>query len=86
MTQDRAYHRHDVALSLDRSETIALRALGFLGAGSDVRPVTRDRLQQALDILITDEHALLTFAALIDVPPEAAYEARRTLGRIGQGR
>ena len=75
---------------LEESETLALRALGFLashGPGLGLRPVDltarpiapRD-LARVLDALITDERALQTFAALVDRPPEAAYEARRCLG------
>ena len=75
---------------LEESETLALRALGFLNregprlglkpVDSRMRPIPAQVLAKVLDTLITDERALQAFATLIDRPPEAAYEARRHLG------
>ena len=79
-----------MATPFEDSETIALRALGFLvseGARLGVnpfvlrtQPIGRQDLARALDALIGHEGALQAFAARIHQPPEAAYEARRRLG------
>ena len=81
--------RPSLDLPLAQSECIAIRAWAFLNrdgrAGPEVeaRALPRETLTKALDALITNEKALQAFAALIDVPPEAAYEARRRLFRSG---
>jgi hypothetical protein len=41
------------------------------------RPVRPEHLVAALDFLIANEPALLAFAAVLELTPEAAYEARR---------
>lgn len=80
----------DMALKpFEESEALALRALGFLNregprlglkpVDPGMRPIPPRALAKVLDTLITDERALRAFAALIDRPPEAAYEARRRL-------
>jgi len=45
------------------------------------RPVRPEHLVAALDFLIANEAALLAFAAVLDLTPDAAYEARRLVGR-----
>lgn len=40
-------------------------------------PVRREVLSAVLDFLVTNEAALVMFAHAVDLPPEAAYEARR---------
>jgi hypothetical protein len=51
------------------------------GLGGEVRtpPVRREVLSAVLDFLVTNEAALILFAHAVDLPPEAAYEARRKL-------
>lgn len=44
------------------------------------RPANPRHLTAILDFLITDETALQEFARTVDLPPEAAYEARRLVG------
>ena len=77
----------------DYPEALALRALGFFGNGraeldrylersglrGEVRtpPVRREVLSAVLDFLVANEAALILFAHAVDLPPEAAYEARR---------
>lgn len=77
----------------DYPEAVALRALGFFGngkreldryleregLGGEVRvpPVRREVLSAVLDFLVSNEAALIMFAHAVDLPPEAAYEARR---------
>ena len=76
-------------------EAVALRALGFFGngkaeldryleregLGGEVRtpPVRREVLSAVLDFLVANEAALILFAHAVDLPPEAAYEARRKM-------
>jgi hypothetical protein len=40
-------------------------------------PVRREVLSAVLDFLVANEAALVMFAHAVDLPPEAAYEARR---------
>jgi uncharacterized protein DUF3572 len=44
------------------------------------RPANPRYLTAILDFLITDERTLQEFARTVDLPPEAAYEARRLVG------
>jgi hypothetical protein len=76
----------------DYPEAVALRALGFFphraeldrflasaGIDGEVRqpPVSREVMAKALDFLLENEAALIQFSHAVDLPPEAAYEARR---------
>jgi len=76
----------------DYPEAVALRALGYFhhraeldrflasaGIDGEVRqpPVRRDVLAKVLDFLLENEAALIQFSHAVDLPPEAAYEARR---------
>lgn len=59
-----------------------LSRCGLSSADLARRPVRPEHLVAALDFLIANEPALLAFTAVLDVPPDAAYEARRlVLGR-----
>ena len=58
-----------------------LAGTGLSEADLGRRPVHREHLAAILDFLIADEAALLDFARTIDLPPEAAYEARRLFSR-----
>lgn len=40
-------------------------------------PIDRKLLMATLDFLVADETALIEFSCAVDLPPEAAYEARR---------
>lgn len=78
---------------IDYPEALALRALGFFADGKveldrylereglrgEIRtpPVRREVLSAVLDFLVANEAALILFAHAVDLPPEAAYEARR---------
>ena len=42
-------------------------------------PIGEDLMVAVLDYLVTNEDALMEFAARADIRPEAAYEARRAL-------
>lgn len=84
-----------MADTFDGSETLAIRAFGFLlnsGVETErlfshigikqadlVRPLRPEQMAATLDFLIKNEAALLNFARTVDVPPHAAYEARRLL-------
>ena len=76
----------------DYPEAVALRALGYVhhrvaldrflasaGLDGEVRqpPVRREVLAKVLDFLVENEDALIRFSHAVDLPPEAAYEARR---------
>lgn len=76
----------------DYPEAVALRALGFFrhrteldrflasaGLDGEVRrpPIRREVLAKVLDFLLENEAALIQFSHAVDLPPEAAYEARR---------
>ena len=76
----------------DYPEAVALRALGYVhhraeldrfleeaGLDGEVRqpPVRREVLAKVLDFLVGNEAALIQFSHAVDLPPEAAYEARR---------
>ena len=76
----------------DHPETVALRALGFshhraeldcflaqAGMDGEIRrpPVRREVLAKVFDFLLGNEAALIQFSHAVDLPPEAAYEARR---------
>ena len=50
---------------------------GLSPADLKSRPANPHHLTAILDFLITDETALQEFARTVDLPPEAAYEARR---------
>jgi len=50
---------------------------GLSPADLSQRPLPRGHLAAILDFLIDNESALLKFARAVDLPPEAAYEARR---------
>lgn len=54
-----------------------LARTGLSPADLRQRPLPRNHLAAILDFLIADESALLKFARAVDLPPEAAYEARR---------
>jgi len=47
----------------------------------DHRPIPGEHLAAILDFLIMNEPTLLRFSRVIELPPEAAYEARRKLAR-----
>jgi hypothetical protein len=55
------------------------RYLESSGLRGEVRtpPVRREVLSAVLDFLVANEAALILFAHAVDLPPEAAYEARR---------
>jgi len=76
----------------DYPEAVALRALGYFhhradldrflarsGLEGELRepPVRREVLAKVLDFLLENEAALIQFSHAVDLPPEAAYEARR---------
>ncbi len=79
-------------------EAVALRALGFLSSHVEPQQLladtglTRDDLKRrplgaaqllaVLDFLIAHEAMLLEFANAVDLPPEAAYEARRLFRQV----
>ena len=50
---------------------------GLSTADLSQRPLPRGHLAAILDFLIDNESALLKFARAVDLPPGAAYEARR---------
>jgi|SRR5690349_657381 len=54
-----------------------LSRCGLSSADLARRPVRPEHLVAALDFLIANEPALLAFAAVLELTPEAAYEARR---------
>ena len=54
-----------------------LARTGLSPADLRLRPLPRPHLAAILDFLIANESALLKFARTVDLPPEAAYEARR---------
>ncbi|HLI11952.1 MAG TPA: DUF3572 family protein [Alphaproteobacteria bacterium] len=58
-----------------------LAATGLSRSDLEGRPIDRERLATVLDFLIANEARLLEFSRAADLPPEAAYEARRLLGR-----
>ena len=49
------------------------------------RPVRSEHLVAALDFLIANEPALLAFSAVLDLTPDAAYEARRLVRQSSSG-
>lgn len=53
---------------------------GLSSAELKQRPANPRHLTAILDFLITDEIALQEFARAVNLPPEAAYEARRLVG------
>ena len=57
-----------------------LSRTGFSSAELQRRPANPRYLTAILDFLITDETTLQEFARTVDLPPEAAYEARRLVG------
>ncbi len=76
----------------DYPEAVALRALGYVnhraeldeflarsGLDGELRqpPVRREVLAAVLEFLVENEAALIQFSHAVDLPPEAAYEARR---------
>ena len=80
---------------VDDSETLAIRAFGFLLNGEiekerlflrigirrvdSERPLRPEHMVATLDFLISNELTLLKFARTVELPPDAAYEARRLL-------
>lgn len=54
---------------------------GLSPADLKMRPANPRHLTAILDFLITDETALQEFSRTVDLPPEAAYEARRLVGQ-----
>ncbi len=54
-----------------------LSRTGLSPADLKSRPANPHHLTAILDFLITDETALQEFSRTVDLPPEAAYEARR---------
>lgn len=58
-----------------------LSRTGLSPAELSRRPANPRHLTAILDFLITDEAELLEFARAVDLPPEAAYEARRLVGQ-----
>lgn len=69
-------------LELDRF----LAGAGISRADIERRPVATTHLTAVLDFLITNQTALQTFARKVDIPLEAAYEARRALAVGGRPR
>jgi Protein of unknown function (DUF3572) len=57
-----------------------LSRTGLSSAELHRRPANPRYLTAILDFLITDETTLQEFARTVDLPPEAAYEARRLVG------
>jgi len=88
-----AAHQDAWTERLSSPEAVALRALGFLSKReADLqrlladtglsreqlrRPLQPRSMHAILDFLISHEKTLLDFARAVDLPPEAAYEARR---------
>lgn len=62
-----------------------LSRTGLSPADLKSRPANPHHLTAILDFLITDETALQEFSRTVDLPPEAAYEARRLVrqGPVG---
>jgi hypothetical protein len=54
-----------------------LAEAGLSAAELSRRPIDPRHLAAVLDFLIAHEAMLLAFARRVDLPPEAAYEARR---------
>ena len=54
-----------------------LSRTGLSPADLKCRPAKPHHLTAILDFLITDENALQEFSRAVNLPPEAAYEARR---------
>jgi hypothetical protein len=54
---------------------------GLSPADLKMQPPNPRHLTAILDFLITDETALQEFSRTVDLPPEAAYEARRLVGQ-----
>src|SRR5215469_7730538 len=57
-----------------------LSRTGLSSAELTRRPANPRYLTAILDFLIRDETTLQEFARAVDLPPEAAYEARRLVG------
>ena len=57
-----------------------LSRTGLSPADLNRRPANPRYLTAILDFLIKDETTLQEFARTVDLPPEAAYEARRLVG------
>lgn len=57
-----------------------LSRTGLSSADLNRRPANPRYLTAILDFLIKDETTLQEFARAVDLPPEAAYEARRLVG------
>lgn len=62
-----------------------LSRTGLSSADLNRRPANPRYLTAILDFLITDEPTLQEFARTVDLPPEAAYEARRLVGHAPAG-
>src|SRR5215469_11443469 len=61
-----------------------LSGTGLSSAELTRRPANPRYLTAILDFLIRDETTLQEFARAVDLPPEAAYEARRLVGHEPQ--
>lgn len=62
-----------------------LSRTGLSPADLNRRPANPRYLTAILDFLITDEPTLQEFVRTVDLPPEAAYEARRLVGHVPTG-
>jgi hypothetical protein len=49
------------------------------------QPIAQRHLAAILDFLLSNETTLLKFSRAVDLPPEAAYEARRLFNHTGKG-
>jgi hypothetical protein len=63
-----------------------LAKTGLSRADLKRRPAEPEHLAAVLDFLIAHESMLLDFSRAVDLPPEAAYEARRLFGHVPSGR
>jgi len=59
-----------------------LSGTGLSSAELQRRPANPRYLTAILDFLIKDETTLQEFSRAVDLPPEAAYEARRLVGHV----
>jgi hypothetical protein len=67
----------------DRTNRDRFLSLSGLSSADLMRqPVCVEYLTAILDFLIRDEKTLQEFVRMVDVPPEAAYEARRVFGNL----
>jgi hypothetical protein len=59
---------------------------GLTPADLKHQPVESEHLAAILDYVISHERTLLEFSRAVDLPPEAAYEARRLFSHMTAGR